>query len=98
MLGNSVVKAAALAATAAARTAGNAMAQGGDQPVAGATEAGPQTSPEVAAAQKKLKALQWAIPGLTGTLIGLAAQQEEQDAAESGHRRRTASPAVSLTG
>lgn len=79
---NSVAKtgvtAAALAATALARRAGSTMSQSGDQPVAGTTEPSAQTPGDVAAAQKKLKALQWAIPGLTGTLIALGAQQEEQ--------------------
>ncbi len=44
----------------------------------GATEPGASSSPEITAAQKQLKALQWAIPALTGVLVVLSAQQGEQ--------------------
>lgn len=43
-----------------------------------ATEPGGSTSPELAAALKQLKAMQWAIPVLTGVLVVLSAQQGEQ--------------------
>lgn len=45
---------------------------------AGATEPAPTASKKLTAAQTQLKALQWAIPVLTGTLVVLAAQQGEQ--------------------
>ncbi|WP_043502099.1 hypothetical protein [Georgenia sp. SUBG003] len=44
----------------------------------GATEPEPTASKKLSAAQGQLKALQWAIPALTGTLVVLAAQQGEQ--------------------
>jgi len=44
----------------------------------GATEPQPTASKKLKAAQMQLKALQWAIPVLTGTLVVLAAQQGEQ--------------------
>jgi hypothetical protein len=36
------------------------------------------TPPEVANAQKQLKALQWAIPGLTGAVLASSTVHEEQ--------------------
>jgi hypothetical protein len=57
---------AALAATAYARVLGQKVMSAGDVPVAGGTDPLPQTPPDVAKAQKQLKALQWAIPALTG--------------------------------
>jgi hypothetical protein len=59
VLGNSAGKAAG---TAAARRDGDAMAQGGDQPVAGAAGASSRTCRR-SPAQGRLKVLQWAIPG-----------------------------------
>ena len=49
-----------------------------DQGAEGATEPSPNADPKLAAAQKQLKSLQWAIPALTGVLIVLGAQQGEQ--------------------
>jgi len=69
---------AALGATGYARIAGQKMIKAGDVPVAGGTAALPSTPPEVAKAQKQLKALQWAIPGLTGAIIASSALHEEQ--------------------
>jgi len=82
VLANTTVKmgltAAALGATGYARIAGQKMIKAGDVPVAGGTAALPSTPPEVAKAQKQLKALQWAIPGLTGAIIASSALHEEQ--------------------
>lgn len=79
---NSAVKtgltAAALGATAYSRVLGQKVMSHGDVPVAGGTAALPSTPPEVAKAQKQLKALQWAIPALTGGLIVSTAVQGEQ--------------------
>jgi hypothetical protein len=50
----------------------------GDVPVAGGTESLPSTPPEVAKAHKQLKALQWAIPGLTGAVLASSSLHEEQ--------------------
>jgi hypothetical protein len=69
---------AALGATAYARTLGQKMMNTGDVPVAGGTASTATTPPEVAKAQKQLKALQWAIPGLTGAILTSSALHEEQ--------------------
>lgn len=82
VLGNTVVKsgltAGAMAATAYARYLGKRMNEAGDVPVAGATEPTAGTPVEVAKAQKQLKTLQWAIPGLTGAVLASASLHEEQ--------------------
>ncbi|CAN5298185.1 hypothetical protein BH20ACT9_BH20ACT9_10880 [soil metagenome] len=52
---------------------------GGGVSAEGATEPAPQTPPEAAEAQRRLRTLQWAIPALTGALLvvdsGLSEQQ-----------------------
>jgi hypothetical protein len=82
VLGNTVVKTAltggALAATAYARYLGRKVKEAGDVPVAGGTEPTASTPPEAAKAQKQLKTLQWAIPGLTGAVLASASLHEEQ--------------------
>ncbi len=70
--------AGALGATAYARLLGQKVMNAGDVPVAGGTASLPSTPPEVAKAQKQLKALQWAIPGLTGAMLASASLHEEQ--------------------
>jgi hypothetical protein len=60
---------AALAATGYSRVLGQRVMAAGDVPVAGGTDPLPQTPPDVAKAQKQLKALQWAIPALTGGVL-----------------------------
>ena len=70
--------AGALGATAYARTLGQKMMNAGDVPVAGGTAPTATTPPEVAKAQKQLKALQWAIPGLTGAMLASSSLHEEQ--------------------
>ena len=69
---------AALGATAYARALGQKVINGADVPVEGATEPSGQTPPDVAQAQKQLRALQWAIPALTGTVLVLASRMGEQ--------------------
>ena len=82
VLGNTGVKLAltggALGATAYSRILGQKVMNAGDVPVAGGTESLPSTPPEVAKAQKQLKALQWAIPGLTGAVLASSSLHEEQ--------------------
>jgi hypothetical protein len=70
--------AGALGATAYSRLLGQKVMNAGDVPVAGGTASLPSTPPEVAKAQKQLKALQWAIPGLTGAVMASSALHEEQ--------------------
>ena len=82
VLGNTGVKLAltggALGATAYSRLLGQKVMNAGDVPVAGGTDSLPSTPPEVAKAQKQLKALQWAIPGLTGAVLASSSLHEEQ--------------------
>jgi hypothetical protein len=68
----------AMAATAYARYLGQKVINAGDVPVAGGTEPTSQTPDEVAKAQKQLKTLQWAIPGLTGAVLASSSLHEEQ--------------------
>lgn len=72
------VTASALAATAYARTLGQKMIDAGDVPAEGGTDPSAETPPEVAGVQRKLNALQWAIPALTGTLLVMDALMGEQ--------------------
>jgi enoyl-CoA hydratase/carnithine racemase len=82
VLANTNVKlaltAGALGATAYARLLGQKVIDAGDVPVAGGTAPTTGTPLEVAKAQKQLKALQWAIPGLTGAVMASSALHEEQ--------------------
>src|SRR5919107_564687 len=82
VLGNTGVKMAltggALGATAYSRILGQKVMNAGDVPVAGGTASLPSTPPEVAKAQKQLKALQWGIPGLTGAVLASSSLHEEQ--------------------
>ena len=73
-----VLTAAALGTTAYSGVLNRKMAAAGHVPVKGATEPGPTTPPDVASTQKQLQAVQWLIPGLTGSLIGVTAWQSEQ--------------------
>jgi hypothetical protein len=51
--------------------------------VQGATEPGPGTPDDVAAAQRQLKALQWVIPALPGALLVVNARMGEQQRPQS---------------
>ena len=79
-----VVTAAAGAVSVAAGLAGAKILQQSDQGAPGVTEPGSSTSDDLATAQKAEKALQWAIPVLTGVLIVLSAQQGEQQRPVAG--------------
>ncbi len=88
-----VLTGAALGATGYSRVLGQKIMAAGDVPVAGGTSPLPTTPPEVASAQKQLKALQWAIPGLTGGIIGLtsyAGEQQRPGKVRKGRRERAA--------
>ena len=79
---NTVVKivltAAALGATFCSGVLGAKTAQGDGHAVEGATDPSGATPNDVAAAQKQLRYLQWALPLLTGAIVVLGAQQGEQ--------------------
>ena len=69
--------AAALGATAYSRALGEKVIRS-NAPSAGGTTPTSQTPPEVADAQNKLNAMQWAIPALTGGLVWLTSLHGEQ--------------------
>jgi len=69
---------AAVGTTAYSGVLNRKMAAAGPVRVQGATEPGIDTPPDVAATQKQLKAIQWAIPALTGGLVVATAWQGEQ--------------------
>lgn len=69
---------AALAITGYSRIVGRKVSQAGAVPVGDATTPTQETPPQVAAAQKQLTALQWAVPILTGALVIVSAFAGEQ--------------------
>ncbi len=81
-LANTAIKTAvtgvALAITAYSRVLGNKVSGAGFVPAEGGVKPGAGTPADVAKAQQQLRALQWAIPGLTAALVALGAQQGEQ--------------------
>ncbi|NHC44364.1 hypothetical protein [Motilibacter aurantiacus] len=72
------ITAAALGVTAYSRVLGRKVSAHADVPAESGTEPSGGTPPEVAAAQKQLRLLQWAIPGLTGALVVISAYAGEQ--------------------
>ena len=72
------VTAAAVAATAYSGVLGAKVASAGRVPSDGGTQPSGQTPEDVAAAQRQLRIVQWAIPVLTGVIVVLGAQQGEQ--------------------
>ena len=79
---NTVVKSAvtfaALGATVWSGLEGAVIAKHSDEGTQGVTEPGDDSSKALAAAQRKQKVLQFAIPVLTGVIIVMGAQQGEQ--------------------
>ena len=69
---------AALGLTAYSRMLGHKMSAYNDVPVASGTQPVEDTPQEVAAAQKQLKVLQWAVPALTGATVVVSALAGEQ--------------------
>ncbi|MCG5434029.1 hypothetical protein LV457_17290 [Mycobacterium sp. MYCO198283] len=69
---------AALAVTGYSRLLGRRVAAHDAVPAADGTTPLQTTPPDVAAAQKQLKLLQWAIPALTGGLVLIGAYASEQ--------------------
>ncbi len=69
---------AALGVTGYARMLGQTVIDNPDQPSEAGTEPTDATSDEVAAAERKLRLLQWVIPVATGSLIVLNARMGEQ--------------------
>lgn len=82
VLAMSIVKtaltAAALGVTGYSRVVGKKVSDAAAVPAASGTEPTAGTPPEVAKAQKQLKALQWAIPAITGALLVVSSFAGEQ--------------------
>jgi hypothetical protein len=68
----------ALGATAYSRALGRKVSQHRDVPAESGTQPTTSTPPDVAAAQHRLRMLQWAVPALTGGLVVIAAYASEQ--------------------
>jgi hypothetical protein len=69
---------AALAVTGYSRALGKRIERSAGTPVQGTTEPSGETPHHVAVAQRQLRALQWAIPALTGALVVITALAGEQ--------------------
>ncbi len=72
---------AALGVTGYARALGRQVSEETKMPAASGTEPDQGTPPSVAAAQRRLKQLQWAVPALTGALIVVSSFAGEQERA-----------------
>jgi hypothetical protein len=78
---------AALVVTGYSRMLGRKVAKQASVPALAGTEPAASTPDEVAAAQKQLSALQWAVPALTGALIvvsSLAGEQQRPSEVKKG--------------
>ncbi len=80
-LAKTALTAAALGATAYSRALGQKVSEHPDVPAESGTEPATTTPPDVAAAQRQLAVLQWAVPALTGSLVLLSAFAGEQQRA-----------------
>lgn len=76
----------ALGATAYSRSLGQKVSEQTAVPAESGTEPSSATPLEVAAAQRQLKALQWAVPALTGALVIVSSLAGEQQRASEVHR------------
>lgn len=70
--------AAALGVTGYSRILGKRVSENPEVPVQDGTTPSEQTPQHVASAQRQLKALQWAVPALTGALLVISAFAGEQ--------------------
>lgn len=73
-----LLTAAAVGTTAYSGVLGAKIAKAGTVPADGGVNPSETTPHEVAAAQQRLRALQWATPALTGAIVVLGAQQGER--------------------
>jgi len=84
-LAKTALTAAALGVTAYSRVLGKKVSQHTDVPAQDATTPVAETPEDVAKAQAQLRALQWAVPALTGALVAVSAfAGEQQRASEAG--------------
>jgi hypothetical protein len=90
-LAKTALTAVALGATAYSRILGRKVSEKTDVPAASGTEPAPTTPDDVAAAQRQLAMLQWAVPALTGALVvvsSFAGEQQRPSEVKKGMRRR----------
>ncbi len=73
--------AAALGITAYSRVLGRKVSEHTRVPAESGTEPAAATPPDVAAAQRQLRMLQWAVPAVTGALVVISAFAGEQERA-----------------
>lgn len=78
--------AAALGVTAYSRVLGKKMSQHADVPAQDATTPTVATPDEVVKAQAQLRALQWAVPAITGALVVVSAFAGEQQRASEASK------------
>ena len=81
VLVKTALTAAALGATAYSRVLGKKVSQAGAVPAQSGVEPASTTPKDVAAAQRQLSMLQWAIPALTGALVVVTSFAGEQQRA-----------------
>jgi hypothetical protein len=97
-----IVTLAGAAVTLYAGLVGKKVDQLSQEGAEGATEPGPGSSEELAAAQKQLKMLQWAIPVFAGWVMVLGAKQGEmqrvENVAKGLHRQRNATAHLNTAG
>jgi hypothetical protein len=80
-LAKTALTAAALGVTAYSRVLGKRVSQETRMPAESGTEPDTGTPPTVAAAQRQLRMLQWAVPALTGALVVVSSFAGEQQRA-----------------
>ncbi|MCL3818925.1 hypothetical protein [Aeromicrobium wangtongii] len=78
--------AAALGVTAYSRVLGKKVSAHQNVPASSGTKPAMGTPPEVAAAQRQLRMLQWAVPALTGALVVISAFAGEQERPSEVHK------------
>ena len=85
-LAKTALTVAALGATAYSRSLGRKVSENTAVPAESGTEPSSGTPVEVAAAQRQLRTLQWAVPALTGALVVVSSFAGEQQRASEVHR------------
>ncbi len=85
-LAKTALTAAALGVTAYSRALGRKVSEETRMPAASGTEPEAGTPPAVADAQRKLAALQWVVPALTGALVVVSSYAGEQERASEVHK------------
>jgi hypothetical protein len=85
-IAKTAVTALALGATAYSRVLGRKVSKQTDVPAESGTEPAADTPEDVAAAQRQLAILQWAVPALTGALVVISAFAGEQQRASEAQK------------